>query len=210
MLKVRTSPYHTQSNGQVEWVHQMLMCMIGKLSRDWKADWPKHLPELVHAYTSMKSAITGYSSHYLMCRCQLYLPIDFYFPSIRDTEEHWHVNSYVTKLHELLSEAFKEVQVQSISEAERQKWYYDKKANTISPETVNLIFAKADAYKEMRKVKDWWEEVPYEVEHQFAEGVPSYLMKNQWTGCSWVFHQIQLFLISPSKGTPLCMVVQAK
>ena len=28
---------------------KQLMCMIGKLNKDWKVDWPKHLPELVHA-----------------------------------------------------------------------------------------------------------------------------------------------------------------
>ena len=38
--KVRTSPYHAQTNRQVEWAHQMLMHMTGKLSKDWKADWP--------------------------------------------------------------------------------------------------------------------------------------------------------------------------
>ena len=27
--------------------------MIEKLSKDQKADWPKNLPELVHAYNSM-------------------------------------------------------------------------------------------------------------------------------------------------------------
>ena len=64
--KVRTSPYHAQTNGQVEWAHQTLMCMIGKLSKDQKADWPKHLPKLVHAYNSMRLAITRYSPHYLM------------------------------------------------------------------------------------------------------------------------------------------------
>ena len=57
--KVRTSPYHAQTNGQVERAHQTLMCMIGKLSKDQKADWLNHLPELVHAYNSMRSAITG-------------------------------------------------------------------------------------------------------------------------------------------------------
>ena len=36
--KVRTSPYHAQTNGQVEQAHQMLRHMIGKLSKDQKAD----------------------------------------------------------------------------------------------------------------------------------------------------------------------------
>ena len=49
--KVRTAPYHGQTNGQVEQAHQMLMHMTGKLSKDKKVDWPKHLPELVHATT---------------------------------------------------------------------------------------------------------------------------------------------------------------
>ena len=31
--EVRTSPYHTQTNGQVDWVYQILMHMIGKLSK---------------------------------------------------------------------------------------------------------------------------------------------------------------------------------
>ena len=58
--KVRTSPYHAQTNGQVEQAHQMLMHMIGKLSKDQKVDWPRHLPKLVHAYNSTRLAITGF------------------------------------------------------------------------------------------------------------------------------------------------------
>ena len=57
--KARTLPYHPQTNGQVEDAHQMLMWMIGKLSKYQKADWPKQLPELVYAYDSMRLAITG-------------------------------------------------------------------------------------------------------------------------------------------------------
>ena len=75
------------------------MLMIGKLSKDQKADWPKHLPELVHAYNSMRLAITRYSPHYLMFRCQLHLPIDFYFPPIRGTQKHLPVDHYIAKLH---------------------------------------------------------------------------------------------------------------
>ena len=74
--------------------------------------------------------------------------------------------------------------MQSTSQIERQKWCYDRKANAISLEASDLVLGKADPYKGRRKVKDQWEEEPYEVEHEVTEGVPSYLMKNQWTGHS--------------------------
>ena len=74
--------------------------------------------------------------------------------------------------------------MQSTSEAERQKCYCDRKANAISLEPGDLVLAKADAYRGRRKVKDQWEEEPYKVEHQVVEGIPSYIVKNQWTGCS--------------------------
>ena len=100
------------------------------------------------------------------------------------TEKHQHINHSVADLHEQLHKAFKEAQVQSISEADRQRQYYDHKANAISLKPSDLLLAKANAYKGRRKVKDQWEEGPYKVECTIAEGIPSYLMKNQWTRCS--------------------------
>ena len=51
------------------------------------------------------------------------LTIDFNFPAIRGTKKHQHVDHYIAKLCEQLWEALKEAQVQSTSEAERQKQY---------------------------------------------------------------------------------------
>ena len=75
----------------------------------------------------------------------LWLPINFYFPIIVSTEKHLHVNHYIADLHEWLHESFKEVQVQSSFEAERQSWYYDHKANATSLEQGDLVLAKGDA-----------------------------------------------------------------
>ena len=61
-----TTPYHSQANRLVERSHQMIMRMIGKLGEDKKADWPSHLAEIAHAYNATRSAVTGYSLHYLM------------------------------------------------------------------------------------------------------------------------------------------------
>ena len=74
--------------------------------------------------------------------------------------------------------------MQSMSEAERQKWYYDRKASAVLLETGDLVLAKANTCKGKIKVKDQWEEEPYEVVCQVVDGIPSYLMKNQWTGVS--------------------------
>ena len=64
--KCWTTTYHLQCNRQVEHFHQTLFRMIGKLASDKKVQWEQHLPELLQAYNSTKSAVTSYSLHYLM------------------------------------------------------------------------------------------------------------------------------------------------
>ena len=98
------------------------------------------------------------------------------FPMIRGMKKHHYVDHYVAELCEWLQDTFK---VQFTSEVERQKLYYNRKANAISLEPGYLALDKADAYRGRRKVKDQWEEELYEVEQQVTEGIPSYLVKNQ-------------------------------
>ena len=52
VLKLRTSPYHAQTNGQVECMNQTIIRMIGKLEEDKKACWSEHLPEPITPHTS--------------------------------------------------------------------------------------------------------------------------------------------------------------
>ena len=64
--KLRTSPYHAQTNGQVERMNQTIIHMISKLEEDKKACWSEHLPELLLAYNATCSAVTRYSAYYLL------------------------------------------------------------------------------------------------------------------------------------------------
>ena len=96
--KCRTTAYHAQCNGQVGHFHQMLFRMIGKLACDKKAQWEQHLPELLQAYNSTRSAVTGYSSHYLMfgrCPC---LPVDYYFLTVSVFEHSCHMPTYMMEV----------------------------------------------------------------------------------------------------------------
>ena len=79
--KLQTTPYHPQTNGLVERLHQTIIRMIEKLGKDKKANWSGHLAEIVQAYNATHSAMTGYSPHYLMFRQRPRLPVDFYFPT---------------------------------------------------------------------------------------------------------------------------------
>ena len=99
--------------------------MIGKLSHDKKAQWEQHLLELLQAYNSTRSVVTGYSPHYLMFGRHPHLPVDYYFPMVSAYECSHHVPAYVTEVRRRFKEAYAEAHLQTNCEAEKQKRYYD-------------------------------------------------------------------------------------
>ena len=123
--KCRTTAYDAQCNGQVEHFHQTLFRMIGKLLRDKKAQWEQHLPELLQAYNSTRSAVTGYSLHYLMFGRRPRLPVDYYFPMVSAYECSHRMPAYVTEVRRCFKEAYTEAHLQTNCKAKKQKRYYD-------------------------------------------------------------------------------------
>ena len=162
-------PYHPQTNGLVERSHQMIMHMIGKLGEDKKADWPSHLAEIVHAYNATRSAVTGYSPHYLMFGRWPRLPVNFVFPTIGSNEAPMReastrkVDTYIASVRDQLRSTLREAQAQSTAEACQQKRYYDRKIGTVNLKPGDLVLVKADAWKGKRKIKDRWDEETWEV-----------------------------------------------
>ena len=156
--KCRTTAYHTQCNGQVECFHQMLFHMIGKLSCNKKAQWEQHLPELLQAYNSNRSAVTSYSPHYLMFGRHPCLPVDYYFPRVSAYECSRHMPSYVMEARRCFKESYTEAHLQINCKAKKQKCYYDRATSTAQLVPGNMVLMKNDAYQRKRKVKDWWSE----------------------------------------------------
>ena len=136
---------------------------------DKKANWPSHLAEIAHAYNATRSAVTRYSSHYLILGQWPRLPVDFVFPTIgrneaptRETSTR-SVDVYVASVRDQLRSTLQEAQAQSITEACQQKQYYDRKIGAMNLKPANLVLVKADAWKGKRKIKDRWEEETWEV-----------------------------------------------
>ena len=156
--KLRTSPYHTQTNGQVEWMNQMIIRMIGKLGEDQKACWSEHLPELLSAYNATCSAVTGYSPYYLLFGRWPRIPVDFMFPTLRNLPHTTSMACSVMTMQERLKEAFAVARQLTTEEAARQCRYYDKNAGAISLQPGDVVMVRTDRFVGKRKVKDQWEE----------------------------------------------------
>ena len=126
--KCQTTAYHAQCNGQVERFHQMLFYMIGKLVHNKKAQWEEHLPELLQAYNSTWSVVTGYSLHYLMFgRCP-HLSVDYYFPMVSTFECSHRVPAYMMEVRRCFKEAYAEAHLQRIARLK------NKNGTTIEPQ----------------------------------------------------------------------------
>ena len=193
--KYCTTLYHAQCNGQVECFHQMLFHMLGKLTKDKKAQWEKHLLEVLQAYNSTQSAVTGYSPHYLMFGRHPRLPINFYFPTQGALECSHHVPEYVDEIRCHFKEAYTEAHVQINLEANRQKQNYDRATSTVQLVPGDTVLLKQDAFQGKRKMKDRWGNEEYEVIHQVTPDVPAYEVHNR-SGNARVVHQNRLFLVA--------------
>ena len=124
----------------------MLFHMIGKLSHDKKAQWEQHLPELLQAYNSTRSAVTSYLPHYLMFGRRPHLPIDYYFLTVSAYKRSCHVPAYVTEVQRPFKEAYAEAHLQTNCKAEKQKRYYDRATSTMQLVPGNVVLMKNDAF----------------------------------------------------------------
>ena len=79
--KIRTTPYHPQSNGSAERVHQTLQRMIGKLDPEKHQKWSLHIGSVLIAYNATRSQVTSYSPYFLMYGRRPRLPVDLLFPT---------------------------------------------------------------------------------------------------------------------------------
>ena len=147
--------------------------MIGKLSHDKKAQWEQHLPELLQAYNSTRSMVTGYS------------------PMVSAFKHSHCVPAHVMEVRRCFKEAYAEAHLQTNCEAEKQKCYYDGATSTTQLVPGNVVLMKNDVYQGKLKVKDQWSETEYVVVRQVTNGVP-YEVKDEVGNvktihCNWLF-----------------------
>ena len=152
--KLRTSPYHTQTNGQVERMNQTIIHMISKLEEDKKACWSEHLPELLLAYNATRSTVTRYSPYYLLFGRRSRIPVDYLFPTLGDTPHWTKMEVSVVAMQKRLKEAFAVARCLTSEEAAKQCRYYDRKAGVVALQPGDVVMVHTDGFVGKQKVKD--------------------------------------------------------
>ena len=167
--KLRTLPYHAQTNGQVERMNQTIIRMIGKLEQDKKARWSEHLPEMLSAYNGTRSTVTGYSPYFLLFGRKARMPVDYLFPTLRNSPHQTKMEVLVTAMQKRLKEAFAGARHLTSQEAARQWCYYDHKAAAVALQPGDVVMVHTDGFVGKRKVKDRWEDGGFIVESQLED-----------------------------------------
>ena len=122
--------------------------------------------------------------------------MDFYFPT-KGAQVHCHrVPVYVEEVRKCFKEAYTEVHLQTNSEVEQQKRYYDRATSTVQLMLGDIVLMKLDMFQGKRKVKDRWSEVEYVVTRQVTNDMPTYEVKDDG-GNVKVTHHNRLFLVAP-------------
>ena len=167
--KLRTSPCHAQTNGQVERMNQTIIRMIGKLEQDKKARWSEHLPEMLSAYNGTRSAVTGYSPYFLLFGRKARMPVDYLFPTLRDLPHQTKMEVSVMAMQKRLKEAFAVARHLTSQEAAKQRCYYDHKAGAVALQPGDVVMVHTDGFVGRRKVKDHGEDGGFIVESQLED-----------------------------------------
>ena len=208
--KIVTCAHHPEGNGQVERANRTIFNMIGTLSKDQKANWSKHLPAIQFAYNSTRSAITGFSPHYLMLNYPPRIPIDFRFPTAQ--MEQVTRNRNIQKLDEMvaiercrLRQAIKEARRQTNREMARQQRYYDQDTVQVNLLEGDIVLLMADGFKGKRKSNDRWFGEAWTVQERMGdETSPIYRIKRE-DGAEKTTHRNKLMLIGPKNSVGITL-----
>jgi hypothetical protein len=172
--RLRTSPYHPQTNGQCEKFNSTLISMLGTLPPEDKKNWEESLSTLVHCYNCTRNMATGYSPYYLLFGRHPIIPIDLeYGVHIPDLPWGTHAH-YANKVRKRMAWAHGKAKEVDDRIKARNKKYYDKKARSTQLLPGDTVLLRRGHYIGKEKIADRWETPLYKVVCQKHPGMPVY------------------------------------
>ena len=157
--KLRTTPYHPETNGQCERFNQTLIAMLGTLEEEAKARWPQLVRSLVRCYNATRNRMTGFSPHALMFGYNPRLPIDvdLGLPAPGGWLKGGGHSKYIKRLIKHLEWSYREAAKARSKESDVSKEHFDRHLRGTSLEPGDLVLVKRNIYPGKRKIADKWE-----------------------------------------------------
>ena len=188
--KLRTSPYHPQTNGQCERFNGTLLNMLGTLTPEQKKDWKSHVPALVHAYNCTRNTATGFSSYFLLFGRKPRLPVDVEFGLQRGGQRGSPGESnYISQLKRRLQFAYRKAKCMAQKQQARYRGLYNLRCRGATLSVGDLVLVKQTAWKGRHKIQDRWEDREYQVVDQPTPGIPVYTVKSLAGGQTKILHR---------------------
>lgn len=171
--RIRTSPYHPQTDGLVERFNGTLKSMLRKFAGRSGKDWDEYLPNLLFAYREVPQESTGVSPFELLYGRTVRGPLDVIREGWTAEEEAPRIATpQILETRKRMEQMREVVMERATSAQKRQKEYYDRRTSTrtlnvgdqvlvLLPNQHNSLKLEwTGPYKILRRVG----EVDYEVE----------------------------------------------
>ncbi len=84
--KIRTAPYHPQTNGQVERMHKTFKDILAKCDKA-KFEWSQQIPYILFVLRQIPHADSGFSPFQLVYGHQVRTPLDILYHNWYETRE---------------------------------------------------------------------------------------------------------------------------
>ena len=128
--QIKTSPYHTQTDGMVERFNAALKRLLRKLTQNPKVKWDKCLPYVLWAYRGTVHKTTGFSPYQMSYGRPMRMPLDQMVRYWRGKEEQGQNTTveFVETLKANMQVVRGLAYEKEIKEKESQKFYHDRKS----------------------------------------------------------------------------------
>ena len=165
ITRIRTSPYHPQSDGALERWHACLKGMIkrsgGKLS-----EWDRQLKYLLFAYRDTPHCVTGFSPFSLMYGRDVRGPLHFLKTSwIEGEVDVCSVGDWLVSVKARMSEMAEVVTDREVQAKAKMKMFYDRSASAKTFSEGDMVLVRRPLLK--KKMDCSWEG-PFEIEKQVS------------------------------------------
>jgi hypothetical protein len=142
--RIRTTPYHPQTDGLVERFNGTLKAMLRKLTSRNQKDWDELLPYLLFAYREVPQESTGFAPFELLYGRRVRGPLDVLREVWSGEEvENVSVAAHVIQMRDRLQEMSSIARENLVKAQKKQKRYYDERARPQALEVGDKVLVLA-------------------------------------------------------------------